>query len=71
MFYIHENRAKTMGIKIGKPLETLAVFGLQSFRPHVLVGDGGFDLHFLLQKRKKMKVRLGLALAGGAHPRRI
>ena len=26
------------GIKTGKPLETLAVFGLQSFRPHVLAG---------------------------------
>ena len=32
-----------MGIKTGKPLETLAVFGLQSFRPHVLVGEDGFE----------------------------
>ena len=32
-----------LGIKTGKPLETLAVFGLQSFRPHVLVGEDGFE----------------------------
>ena len=32
-----------MGIKTGKPLETLAVFGVQSFRPHVLVGEDGFE----------------------------
>ena len=38
----YENRAIILGIKAEKPLETPAVFGLQSFRPHVLVGDGGF-----------------------------
>ena len=43
MFYIHENRAIILGIKTGKPLETLAVFGLQSFRPHVLAEDEGFE----------------------------
>ena len=32
-----------MGIETEKPLETLAVFGLQSFRPHVLVGEDGFE----------------------------
>ena len=42
-----------MGIETEKPLETLAVFGLQSFRPHVLVGDGGFDLHFLFPQREE------------------
>ena len=43
MFCIHENRAIILGIKTGKPLETLAVFGLQSFRPHVLAEDEGFE----------------------------
>lgn len=30
-------------MKTRKPLETLAVFGLQSFRPHVLAEDEGFE----------------------------
>jgi len=42
VFCIHKNRAIILGIKAGKPIETLAVFGLQPFRPHILVGDGGF-----------------------------
>ena len=43
MFCIHENRAIILGIKTRKPLETLAVFGVQSFRPHVLAEDEGFE----------------------------
>ena len=43
MFYIHGICVRFLGIKTGKPLETLAVFGLQSFRPHVLVGEDGFE----------------------------
>ena len=31
----------------------------------------GTRLHFLSQMRKKIEVRLGLALAGNAHPRCI
>ena len=62
MFCIHENRAIILAIKIRKPLDTLAVFGVQSFRPHVLAEDEGFDL---------INVRLRRAVAGGAHPRRI
>ena len=42
VIYIHENRAIILGIKTEKPRETPAVFGLQSFRPHVLVGEDGF-----------------------------
>ena len=42
MFCIYENRMIVLGIKTGKPLETLVVFGLQSFRPHMLVGEDGF-----------------------------
>ena len=62
MFYIHENRAIILAIKTRKPLETLAVFGVQSFRPHVLAEDEGFDL---------IKVALRRAVARGARPRRI
>ena len=43
MFCIHENRAIILAIKTRKPLETLAVFGVQSFRPHVLAEDEGFE----------------------------
>ena len=32
-----------MAIKTRKPLETLAVFGVQSFRPHVLAEGEGFE----------------------------
>ena len=43
MFCIHGICVRFLGIKTGKPLETLAVFGLQSFRPLVLVGEDGFE----------------------------
>ena len=46
-----------MGIKTGKPLETLAVFGLQSFRPHVLaIADkiDAVDFGIKIRKLKKM-----------------
>ena len=36
-----------------------------------MVDDIGLDFHFLSLKRKKIKVRLHQAVAGGAHPRRI
>ena len=36
-----------------------------------VVDDIRLDFHFLSLKRKKIKVRLHQAVAGGAHPRRI
>ena len=42
-FCIYENRAIILGIKTRKPLESLAVFGLQSFRPHLLAAGEGFE----------------------------
>ena len=57
MFYIHENRAIILGIKTGKPLETLAVFRLQSFRPHVLaIADkiDAVDFGIKIRKLEKM-----------------
>ena len=57
MFCIYENRAIILGIKTGKPLETLAVFGLQSFRPHVLaIADkiDAVDFGIKIRKLKKM-----------------
>ena len=46
-----------MGIETEKPLETLAVFGLQSFRPHVLaIADkiDAVDFGIKIRKLKKM-----------------
>ena len=57
MFCIHENRAIILATKTRKPLETLAVFGVQSFRPHVLaIADkiDAVDFGIKIRKLKKM-----------------
>ena len=57
MFCIHENRAIILAIKTRKPLETLAVFGVQSFRPHVLaIADKIDAVDFRIETEKHEKI---------------
>ena len=56
-FCIHGICVRFLGIKTGKPLETLAVFGLQSFRPHVLaIADKIDAVDFRIETEKHEKI---------------